>query len=89
MKNGIKIFLLTFSFVLALILLFFMKKTENPCKWVIVNCCPENAGAKWECVNIKEFVKPNCSEYYVLCPQIVSPKPSKECVFENGRCVVK
>jgi len=89
MKRKFEIFLLALSLGLVFVVLFFLQQAENPCRWVIVNCCPESAGAKWECVNIKNFVKPNCSEYYVLCPQVISPKPNKECVFENGRCVVK
>jgi len=86
MKREILIVLFTIFF---LALIFYLRKPYNPCEWVSVNCCPENAGAKWECVNIKEFVEPNCSEYYVLCPQVISPQPNKKCIFENGRCVVK
>ena len=58
------------------------------CDWKITNCCPEEAGAKWECVNLKSFEKPKC-EGLILCPQIISPRPEKNCVCLNGKCVAK
>jgi len=80
-------------FVIVLILvvflfIFFFKKPYNPCQWVSVNCCPENAGAQWRCVDMRNFTPPNCSGF-VICPQVISPKPNKDCIFENGRCVVR
>lgn len=60
------------------------------CQWVITNCCPETAGASWECVDVKTFEKPNCTEILVLCPQVLSPKPNKSCVYEPFEgCVAK
>jgi len=62
--------------------------TDYDCKWEIVNCCPETAGAQWKCVNLREFKEPSCP-YTVLCPQIISPKPSFECACVQGKCAVK
>jgi len=58
------------------------------CNWVITNCCPESSGAKWECVNMKEFKPKDCPEH-VICPQVISPKPSLGCVCKEGKCVVE
>jgi len=58
----------------------------DPCDWKVVNCC-YNVGSVWECVDVRNF-KPNCSKF-VLCPNIKTEKPQQECVYENGRCVVK
>lgn len=62
--------------------------SDKDCEWVITNCCPANAGAKWECVNKKTFVPPECPKT-IICPQVLSPKPEKACVCENGKCVAK
>lgn len=58
------------------------------CDWRIINCCPETAGAYWKCVNLKTFKEPDCSNI-VICPQVVSRKPSLNCVCENGSCVAQ
>jgi len=58
------------------------------CDWKITNCCPENSGARWECVNLKNFKEPACPSM-VICPQVISPKPTSNCVCERGSCVVK
>jgi len=62
--------------------------SDEDCEWKITNCCPENAGAKWECVNKKTFVPPECPGL-IICPQVISPKPAKACVCKNGECVVR
>ena len=62
--------------------------SDLDCEWVITNCCPENAGAHWECVNIKTF-KPRECPPNIVCPQYISPKPNKECKCVNGTCGVK
>lgn len=64
--------------------------SDSDCEWKITNCCSENAGGYWECVN-KRAYKPklDCSKMTVLCAQIISPKPSKLCVCEQGSCVIK
>ena len=61
---------------------------NSDCSWQTTNCCPENAGAMWDCVNLREFKKPECPES-VICPQVIMPKPEKSCVCEKGSCVVK
>ena len=53
----------------------------------LTNCCDENAGATWKCVNLRNFSL-ECP-YVVLCPQVISPKPTTDCLCELGSCVVK
>jgi len=50
-----------------------------------VNCCPEQAGAEWKCVNIKNFTEPKCPDF-IFCPQVYSPKPEIKCSCINGVC---
>jgi hypothetical protein len=57
---------------------------DSECGWVSTNCCPENAGANWECVN-KEETDLECDED-VVCPQVVSPKPTTSCQCDDGEC---
>ncbi|GEM_PF-1797312 len=64
--------------------------TDTDCQWIITNCCPESAGAYWECVNRKTYVpRLDCDKVFVVCPQVLSPKPTSKCVCQNGDCVVK
>jgi len=67
----------------------FMKQCyfNSDCDWQIINCCPENAGAFWQCANLKNFTRPDCSSMLVLCPQVISPKPETSCGCEKGNCV--
>ncbi len=58
--------------------------TDEDCGWISTNCCPENAGANWECVNTEETVI-ECPEN-PICPQVISPKPGASCVSINGTC---
>ena len=58
--------------------------SQGECGWVSTNCCPENAGANWECVN-KEKTNINCDED-VMCPQVISPKPTSGCDCLEGVC---
>jgi len=60
---------------------------DADCKLVSVNCCPEEAGALWKCINVKESII-DCP-LYVVCPQILSEKPAGKCVCENGECVLR
>ena len=60
---------------------------EDECEWVSVNCCPENAGAQWECINEAE-TELHCPED-VACPQVISPKPTEDCECVDGECEVK
>jgi len=68
---------------------FIEKKCESSsdCSWQSTNCCPESAGAKWECINGKTF-QPGCPKN-ILCPQYVSQKPTSLCTCEQGTCVEK
>jgi len=79
--------------LVAILLLYFSSKegkcyTNSDCSWQITNCCPESAGAKWECVNLRTFKKPVCPKD-IACIQVVSPKPKMACICEEGECVVK
>ena len=65
-----------------------LRCTENSdCSWESTNCCPESAGAKWECINGKTF-EPGCPKN-VLCPQYVSTRPTSACVCEQNSCAAK
>jgi len=59
---------------------------DSDCAWLSTNCCPETAGANWECINRKSNV--SCSGFIVICPQVISPKPSLPCKCLNGVCSV-
>ena len=61
---------------------------QQKCEWKITNCCQENAGAEWSCVKLEDFREPSCTGL-ILCPQVISPKPSLNCVNVNGVCVAK
>lgn len=61
--------------------------SSSDCSWQITNCCPENAGGSWECINHKTF-EPGCPKT-ILCPQVISPKPTTVCACEQGKCVSK
>lgn len=87
-KNKETTLILLLAILSSLLLVLYSKLAKDPCEWRITNCCPENAGAKWECVDIRKFKEPNCTKL-VLCPQVLSPKPNLSCVYENGSCVVK
>ncbi len=58
-------------------------KEDNQCQWISTNCCPENAGANWECIN-KE-IKIECPEN-PICLQVVRPKPSEDCLCIDNKC---
>jgi hypothetical protein len=61
--------------------------SSSDCSWKITNCCPENSGGMWECINYKTF-EPACPNT-ILCPQVVLPKPTTACVCEQGKCISK
>lgn len=58
------------------------------CSWVITNCCTEEFGAKWECVNIKSYKPIKCPER-VLCYPVPSPRPTQACICQEGGCILK
>jgi len=57
---------------------------DTDCTWLSTNCCPETAGANWECINRRSNV--TCSGFLVVCPQVISPKPSLLCECIDGIC---
>jgi len=60
---------------------------DEDCQLLSVNCCPESAGAYWKCINVEKSII-DCPPY-VICPQVLSPKPKGRCVCEEGRCVLR
>ena len=60
-------------------------KADSDCSWEITNCCAQEAGGKWDCINGKTFV-PGCLDN-ILCPDIVSPEPTTKCGCVQGECV--
>ena len=58
--------------------------SDSECSWQSTNCCPEEAGANWECINYGNSII-KCTEN-ILCPQFVSPKPEASCVCLDGEC---
>ena len=61
--------------------------SDADCSWVSTNCCPETAGAHWECINAK-LSEIECPKD-IACPMVISPKPGKRCVCENGICTAE
>ncbi|MFW5902699.1 MAG: InlB B-repeat-containing protein [archaeon] len=62
------------------------ESTENvECEWLSTNCCPGNAGANWECVNIEETTL-ECPEN-PICPQVYVGYPTGECISVNETCM--
>ncbi|MBI4010273.1 MAG: hypothetical protein HY361_03740 [Candidatus Aenigmarchaeota archaeon] len=57
--------------------------TDIDCSWKITNCCTENAGGYWQCINKESQIE--CNEL-VLCPQVVSAKPERACSCVEGKC---
>ncbi|MFH1234568.1 MAG: hypothetical protein V1493_03060 [Candidatus Diapherotrites archaeon] len=54
------------------------------CGWVSTNCCPETAGAKWECINAAQSgIKCQSGN---ACPAVMMPKPETGCACKNNAC---
>ncbi|MCX6801610.1 MAG: hypothetical protein NT067_00705 [Candidatus Diapherotrites archaeon] len=59
--------------------------TENAdCGWVSTNCCPETAGAQWECINAAQSGLKCLPD--TICPQVMMPKPETGCSCKNNTC---
>lgn len=71
----------------SIILILKKCSSDSDCSLEITNCCPETAGANWECINLKKS-KIEC-ESDILCPQILSPKPNFVCTCKEGGCVAE
>lgn len=90
--NKLNACLILISIIFAVLVLTLEKQLKEKCffdldcSWVITNCCPEEYGARWECVNIKSYEPIECFER-VLCYPIPSPKPSSSCICQEGSCV--
>jgi|TARA_Y100000310_G_C20115173_1_gene548948 hypothetical protein len=66
--------------------------TNNDCEWFSTNCCSENSGAYWECMN-PEFFDKECIDNNGFthlpgkgCYTFISKKPENECKCINGFC---
>ncbi|MBS3055368.1 MAG: hypothetical protein J4452_02675 [Candidatus Aenigmarchaeota archaeon] len=103
MRTGIYVvIILLFSIAAGVFLVDFLKQknpiieipaenscsSDGECDWGITNCCPENAGAKWNCLNADNRQARTCPSS-VICPQVISPKPNKTCVCIKGMCETK
>jgi hypothetical protein len=63
-------------------------RSDADCDWVSINCCPEHAGAFWECKNLG--IWEGCpKDEFIICLQVLSPKPKNACICIDGECVVK
>jgi len=58
--------------------------SNKDCGWVSTNCCTENAGAEWQCVNKAESII-ECRENTV-CPEVLSPAPETKCSCVENVC---
>jgi hypothetical protein len=58
--------------------------SDLDCSWQITNCCPEKAGAHWQCINANESVIKCIGN--ILCPQFISLKPNANCSCKQGEC---
>jgi hypothetical protein len=57
---------------------------DEDCDWIITNCCKEDAGAQWQCLNKNSYI--DCQRKLVLCPNVSVPKPKEECKCINNTC---
>lgn len=57
---------------------------DEDCSWMITNCCSENSGAKWECLNKNSHI--DCQSKLVLCANFSSPMPKVDCKCINNFC---
>ncbi len=60
--------------------------TDLDCTWKITNCCTENAGGSWDCINKRTYTLIDCEKFLILCPQVISPKPGFDCFCNKGSC---
>lgn len=90
----INVCLIVISIAFAILIITFGKQLKekcffnSDCSWVITNCCTEEFGANWKCVNLKIYDSMVCPGG-VLCQPIASPKPMLGCICQEGSCVVK
>ncbi|MFH7880625.1 MAG: hypothetical protein QXI09_01295 [Candidatus Aenigmatarchaeota archaeon] len=58
---------------------------DEDCFIASINCCPEDAGAQWECIGKNSIII--CDVEGILCMKIKSPKPNFYCKCVNGFCI--
>jgi len=58
--------------------------SDEDCVWMIANCCKEETGAEWLCLNKNSYI--DCKGKLVLCPNISVPKPEADCKCINNTC---
>jgi hypothetical protein len=58
---------------------------DEDCDWIITNCCKEEAGAQWQCLNKNSYI--DCQSKLVLCPNVSVPKPKASCKCLNNTCI--
>jgi hypothetical protein len=58
--------------------------SDEDCAWMITNCCKEEMGAEWQCLNKNSYI--DCKSKLVLCPNISVPKPKADCKCINNTC---
>ena len=58
--------------------------SDEDCIWMITNCCKEEMGAEWQCLNKNSYI--DCESKLVLCPNISVPKPEADCKCINNTC---
>jgi len=54
------------------------------CDWTATNCCPETAGADWQCIS-PDNSSIECSGKE-QCPEVLSPKPVNKCLCIADKC---
>jgi hypothetical protein len=57
---------------------------DEDCNWIITNCCNEESGAQWQCLNKNSYI--DCQSKLVLCPNVSIPKPKEGCRCVNYTC---
>jgi hypothetical protein len=57
---------------------------DEDCDWIITNCCNEESGAQWQCLNKNSYI--DCQSKLVLCPNVSIPKPKEGCRCVNYTC---
>lgn len=59
--------------------------TDQDCTWLSTNSCPESAGASWSCNSLLTQPPRTPSS---ICPQVLSPRPDKNCGCVQNKCIV-
>jgi hypothetical protein len=61
---------------------------DEDCDWIITNCCKEEAGAQWQCLNKNSYI--DCQSKLVLCPNVTKTESKlqmfKQYLYRNCVC---